>query len=1104
MKTADPALVSAIRNDYQIKALPKFTVDFEMNRYHATTVDNVLPDAANNPALLYFPIASIVEANRPTKGMNKARIGESTISPGYNAPGQPRFYLASKDDQYKYWQSPTISNGSAAISNVQPYVIYDSMVTVNKIVIHFETTWATPNAWNVQITTNGTTWTTVSTAPTIANNGTVILWWNGTAWSVTKPTDITNTQSIKGVRLNVTTLAGGTKTDGTPTTYKSVASSGQSTNTINTDGKNSHFSLISLGANWEVDMTSRVMKNTDTFDYGTTSQITPLGEVTSNVADVTLWNGDGWLSNDNPSSPYVGMIDANSRCNLKYVYYVNGTTYEVQQFSMFADVWKGQKTEEVSLSLVDHSKFFQQINPRPAMYQNKTLGEIVYRILDSIGFVKYVIDTNINLSDYTIPIFWTDGEDDVWSVLGDLAEATQSAIYFDSTGTLRVRTRDAAFNRAAASTGFDWTALAVETVDGLPDIISMEQTEQYETNDITVKYTPRAFSDFNNGQPALQTIWEPDGDLAVRACELIGDLTTTADYFIIKPEDAAIWPYTSVVNIEGEFIEYDAKGYYYYTGSDGATKNSVYLTTADDLKKYNDLTPADFKFKNTFSGAMRIKVNADSTKQRGVWNTTVKPHNVFALQNAGYENRFFHYGSSTLASTAGFLYDYPESRVILTSHAYTATSSDMTMFTQNGVHYPDTTRPNIVGTRIKFLATPGATFQYAGLVVNNSGPYEDGYYIEMIPTEKIPEVDLGAYQSLRILAKKNNVYTIVLEIPAAVVEGVDYDLDVRIYNDHTLTVWLNGVVQAQATVPVGAQVTPSQKFGVYTRYYTAASFDYLYGLSGPLLNLPDDFTIYDRINGGYQADTYNRLITYQQKTTTTVVPGSFIPTNSGIPQNLNGTLFGQPLGTVTTTTMTPNYAFFDEFGPIVHEVRQFDVKFDPAPVLHSRVFNTNDAKSAVIDYTSTPFSAKFTVVNVNRDTSVLSGDDASNGTDTSVSQVFTVIGRAVVDGEEASIEVKNDAQIRVRGPIKTDLSNDWIQTKESAQTLADWIKLHWSTGLDEHELEIFGNPLIEAGDIIKVYFPAKNINNVKYFVTGVTNDFDAGLKTTLTLRACGI
>jgi hypothetical protein len=97
---------------------------------------------------------------------------------------------------------------------------------------------------------------------------------------------------------------------------------------------------------------------------------------------------------------------------------------------------------------------------------------------------------------------------------------------------------------------------------------------------------------------------------------------------------------------------------------------------------------------------------------------------------------------------------------------------------------------------------------------------------------------------------------------------------------------------------------------------------------------------------------------------------------------------------------------------------------------------------------------------------------------------------------------KNEPAIRARGEIVSELSSDWIQSKSMARTLADWMSSHWSDSVDEVQAEVFGNPLLEIGDIVNADYEQQDVSpsTHEYFVVGVSNSFENGIKTVLTLR----
>jgi hypothetical protein len=80
------------------------------------------------------------------------------------------------------------------------------------------------------------------------------------------------------------------------------------------------------------------------------------------------------------------------------------------------------------------------------------------------------------------------------------------------------------------------------------------------------------------------------------------------------------------------------------------------------------------------------------------------------------------------------------------------------------------------------------------------------------------------------------------------------------------------------------------------------------------------------------------------------------------------------------------------------------------------------------------------------------------------------------------------------------LDSSFIQSKDAANKLLKLV----SSGLDNFSkdvtLSIFGNPLIEVGDVIGLTYPLMGINAQKYIVHSVSNTYNNGLSTKLTLN----
>ena len=138
------------------------------------------------------------------------------------------------------------------------------------------------------------------------------------------------------------------------------------------------------------------------------------------------------------------------------------------------------------------------------------------------------------------------------------------------------------------------------------------------------------------------------------------------------------------------------------------------------------------------------------------------------------------------------------------------------------------------------------------------------------------------------------------------------------------------------------------------------------------------------------------------------------------------------------------------------------------------------------------------MANISRVPAIISGEDertaAGNGT---INHKLFVYGRPVIQKDALQL-VKEDAwSIRRRGTIEVEYASPWIQNKDEAERFGDWLTTHWSHSDSTLEVEVFGNPLIELTDVVHVKY--KHID-AYFYVVGISNTFEAGLTTQLSLR----
>lgn len=1061
-----PEVATALRSKYVVHAQPKATVEWNMNRYFNLEVWNGdLDEEVYGNDRDLFPLESIAEPWRPTKGINKARADYAYAGSNHTDWPTARFYLASEEDKYKYWMSPFPSDFWGGLTGCTPSITYTETFQANRIKAVVENTWASPTEYSIQYTTNGgASWNDTVAAP-VQPDGTIEVFWTGTGWSATRPEHMDASIPMNGVRFNCTRLGVGRLVDGSPTVTRSRGV------LVNPTGQSSYLSLIELAPCLIRDLSDIIIEADSTFDAGERSVVAPVGRLTTNEGSVTLWNEQNIFSTENTSSPYHRLIEPNAEIRLSYVYDIDGAKYEVPDFTMYVNDWSFSSDGTVTISASDSSKHLSMVKPRACKYENLTFAEIMYRICDSVGWNRYRVDTTKRALDLKVPVFWTDGESTVWEILNDLAEVSQTVLYFDEEGYLNIKTREDAYSPDAVPV---WTLRSESTGNELADIIDLEQSGEYGSNTVKIVYKDTKWAENKNGFVENSAVWEADDPTVLRSTPLLHTLqvgVTDADgrerFRIPGGNDAATWPHQGMVLIEGEVIEYDAKMFVY---QDGGRFNWAWVESQAQHDELNERVKYAARHRNYYDGQFRIK-------ERGLWNSNVTTHEV----NAAKYTATLYPKSGGTKTGVGFHFNRRESQVNIRTAGLANTGDDILTATR-GV--PGDAPWRYVGTRLIFNNT-NVQHQAGGLVWNMQFGGKDGYYVELCPTSQISDKDREVRNEMVFYVIKNGKRSPNFPVKGAkapVAMGMWGDLDVWTnYGSHVVRIFYRGQQYHHVQVPEAWRLTPSGKFGMFARGVSDVSFEYLYASSGQ--HEPEPQGMYSAVH---------------------VIDGMETGRNwsrEWVHRNTRGQR--NKRRRTKKPIWDKRQRFMDEFGPYVHEMREFDVKFDPAPVQSSFPFSTNDYAAYLIDYNADSSSARFTMVSTERYNAVLSGEDAmfSPGGD-AVNNQLIVFGRALVIEEGEEVVVKNEQQVRARGEIVTEINSDWLQSEEAAQTIGDWIVNHWSKGVDEITVNIFGNPLFRIGDVVAVEFPSQHMRagTHHYFVTGTNTSFSHGISTTLTLR----
>lgn len=1076
MHNVSTELKDLLKKGVAVKAIPQLLVEWNNNRYAG--IESV--DAGGDPFdEECFPISSIVEGNRPTQGILKGFVMDSNeafyyhfqppgqqhalrAQPKYtDAPAASRSYTVGPDAIYKYWVSTEKSSESLPYNfstAVQPYVFYKRPARTNKIVVGFESTWVRPDDFSVEISLDGDNWTTVAYNPPIDGQGQTILYrQNNGSWGTT--VNIDNPINVEGIRLTINSL----------------------------DRPDERLHLIELSTRLEADLTEYLIGYSCEFSMDEPNLITPIGKASANIGGLQLSNTGGEFNRENQGSPFYGLIDKNARVQVDLNYYLpSGAVEKIRQLTMFTEVWQDNGRDTVNVDLKDFSKFFQEQTTPKRLMEEVTVGEAVWRLCDAFGFVDYVYDRLATDKSTQLPYFWTDGEQTFWEAFQGLAEATQTAIYFDSYGRLQIKTRDAAYRAGRVES---WIFNGQNDGDTLADIESANITGDYDANTVNIIYKNTRISDYQNGWPVMEVLWTPPESMVLRSSQLTQDLTPDEEYLSISPKEAVTWLYSGMVNIQGEFIRYDGKEYIYYRALGGMESVWVYNQEEKDNIDKN-LSHPNLKHLNSFTGRLKITV-------RGEFGSDIKHHRV---RHENYNSRHFWWNNDNSSYSWG-----QNGGIVANPNESTITLSTNKQFEGNRIlvsyaTMPDNSTPRDYGMRFKW-PEQGYGRGVAGLVFNYDPNGDTGYFVELTRSATLDANEgylRGLNNEISFFRRGGGgdfdrfggtgavpVYTDQegKGIPFVLADDVFYDIDVEFRygpashaggNEHWMYIYVNGFRQLVIKLAAG-RVSRTPHFGIWTRGSSRVDFEYLYASNArDESKFTDDLSTYDRIRGGYASMAWQR-----------------------------DAILGP-----ASTDATPNPSFyFDEFGPIVHEVREMEVAFEKYPVVHSRIYTSNDSQILVPQYNADPFSAKFLMVNTSRQDAVAQGEDLTLfGAEDSVEQQTMIYGRLVYQDDEQTYTIKDEDAVRKRGKVEVEINNPWIQSKAEAESLGQWITTHWAGGAEEITLSVFGNPLLEIGDVVRVNHEEMNLSadTHRYFIVSVDHDFEQGLSTQLTLRRAKI
>lgn len=345
-----------------------------------------------------------------------------------------------------------------------------------------------------------------------------------------------------------------------------------------------------------------------------------------------------------------------------------------------------------------------------------------------------------------------------------------------------------------------------------------------------------------------------------------------------------------------------------------------------------------------------------------------------------------------------------------------------------------------------------------------------GYYLVLDTTVSAGSNSKKAVKWVKIGSGKNTTETLASTTEAGIIAGETYNIDIRVkikdFNI-TMTAFINGAQLTAsdktyydtATKKVKYIVQPTAKIALFCTQ-GKIFFDYVYGKQVDAKYYADAARIVNRYYGKYSNDLIN-------------------------------TSFGELNFLETEVDAGNGKEYIDEFGNTVREIRKYSVDYGSnAPAQPITWDNSTQPAVAILAQDWNNFSSNVWILN-NASTTVA----LSNRSDVT----FNLFGNPIAETSALEYNTGDESDYAIRKPAIFETA--WVQRSEDAKALGDWIKGNLINQGKIVTMSIFGNPLIQLGDIVSIKHAYQKFDGTQsLIVTNITHSYSNGLRTEIVCR----
>lgn len=1089
----------------------------------------------------YASVESLFKNNRPGDpyiyNHPSKPLSNGNVSPYYMAYSnfidsvdsswkKGRNFLAAHNAAFKYYfYSFTSTNNSASI-----FTKYTNKMPVNKIIMKVNSIKNIPSSCNIYTLDSSGSW---SSATNISSpfdaNGLSKIYWNGSTWTTTQwssiPTyednAISLSKDIYGIKVEFT----------------STASSDTLLNEVH---------LVEISPRLELDISSYVKDFSITQELSNDSLPTPVGIVNSDTTTINFVNLPDQETRIQPfdefSGALAGLVGKNVNMRIIIQPFGQDASYsEVQLASMVTRAWENDGVESSTATCFDKIKYLSTI-PATSFYQRgANPAMVVSSLLDSVGFTDYNYDDLVSLGNNyisnPIPYYWTvtNKGKSVLECIQDVLLPYQTSMYTDAYGIIRFKHISEIVKSSPNST---YAITDTEIGSIKPNIINFSINNETSPSTVTVEYNVISPLEFVSGADSDVTQTVKRVPVATFPNKVLGyiQLSQTLEIndrsllFKYVPEKSLLGAFSGYIVIGQEIIYYDGIEYTFTIKKFNAATNLL----STELKKHIIKDVGDierikalyFQQSGTISVSSSL-LSGDNVRVcnlvRGCFGSPIKKHAVGTQLNEFSSN-------GNISSNNYSLQINKNSSRVFATHVDTCTRkhrifsgsfsvpesaalpADGSIF-EFGISIgasSENSKNNSVEAGVilsQTVTTPGVTKYKTGVVVrqyNSSGTavLQKTYDVETYDAndttpDKIKNqfINLVGNNSIVVMLNPDNVGATetggAIKNLSLIVNGniVKFDDSTNVtINNNTRSTLNEFVIPAIKLNSV--PTVEGRKIAAYTNgkakvnLYSLQAFEMQDNDKNPT-NINTNLTLLSSVMNGNLLGLSNKneleSVIRKQKIVDTYNEIGFNPESVGREMAEFSLDYTQKAFPVL-------FSYFNRSGYRYSSVQRINGE----DIITTTYVPSESITASSVDHS--PTGARIALINSYSEPVFVNTASVENIITAESTSMYGLVLQPIAK-PSITQAISEDNTV---SDIK--LSSDWIQYEQAAADVLSSIVSAAIMKSNSIETTLFGNPLIEVGDVLNVQYSLKNFPITKYAVVSVQQNFIDGLETSVMLR----